>query len=79
MTTCQPLHEGRNCAFMTPNGYQVEVIRHDAVGMDLNTSVLTRLDEQFDKPLVVAVFEEDLPLVVRTIDDMQRGTSWGVA
>lgn len=64
---------------MTPNSHQVEVIRHDAVGMDLNTSALARLDEQFDKPLVVAIFEEDLTLVVRTIDDMQRGTRWGVA
>jgi hypothetical protein len=70
MATRQPLHAGRNCTVCATESNQMEVIGHDAIGVDPNAGVLTGLGEQFEKSLVVAVLEEDLPLVGRTIHDV---------
>src|SRR5438034_6381923 len=69
VSTQKPFH-ARNQVRLGRFNYQVKMIRHEAIGMNLPAGLAARLAQGLDKPLAVGVVVEDRFAPVPTIHDM---------
>ena len=70
--TFDEVHVRRKRAPIVWRNHQVEVVRHQAVGKELDRKTLAGLSQQNEKVSVINVFEKNGPAVVATIYNVQH-------
>ena len=64
-------HRERNGVGLVSNGDQMEVIRHEDLGVDARAALLGAGGEEVEELLAIGVAEEDSLTVVAALGDMQ--------
>ena len=80
MRVLQPVHPAAQLACSGGLNDQMEMVRHQAVAQHRHGHLDTRMRDRLEEGFVVAVFQEDFPTTIATVEDVAafaiKGGSW---